>query len=586
MPPPLAPADALLARMAGAATPDAAIAAFEGAFHTLPAFASAALFGQAARLYEQCRRREPAWLLAALAAQMQGGAPRAALPADAEAVLAHPLPGTGLLRTLEQLDREQAPARAAALFEAVLPHMPPLEEYWVHYRMSLVYAALGRPELAFLLACVAVQIEPLAPQSLLPARAVAAWLARIEAWRDAAALLARWEAANPGQTLLDAPPPALLAARAGHQPAATGRRDRALVAESARPALALTRCGRGVPYALESLLQAETRPAITLAELDDAELLIAGGSIAVWSADGTPQPDLSVGGQPSLVRRRIDERRQRGEAVDERALDRVVLIGDAFPAPSLCHFMLDQATRLALYARAGIDLADCVVVGPDLAEPYQREIARRLGARRYLGTAAGAAGFGRVRARRLAVVSNCHDLRHSAHLGADWALDAVRRGFADITGGALPKRRLLVSRADAAGRRLLNEDAALALLRPFGFERIVPGELALADQARAFAAATHVVAPHGAALANLAFCAPGTRVLEIFHPHYGTYSYAVLAPTLRLDYAAMIGFDGTSDAAQDNDPALANTRSDRSLARDVRADLAHLAAWARADTPA
>ncbi len=573
-------AEALLARMRAAAAPAAAVAVFESAFHRIPAFASAVLLADAASLYAQLARPAAARLLGDLARQMRGEPSVAtALSAEAAAILAHPLPATGLLRRLEQLDQAQAPQAAAALFEAVLPRMRPIDDYWIHYRMSLVYAALGQPEPAFLLACIAVQIEPAAAESLLPWRTVVTWLLGHEAVTEAARVVLRWSRAHPAAPLLDAGSQGALLALAGHVPLdlAAGRRDRELVAADTRPAQSLEPSGpqRALPYALQPLLQAQPRPAITLAELDGADLLVAEGAVAVCAADGVAQPDLSVGASPGLVRARLDERQRRGEAVDEWRFEQVVLIADQFPASNLCHFMLDQATRLVLYAQAGIDLANAIVVGPDLARPYQREIARRMGARRYLGTA----GFGRVRAGRLAVLSNCRHLRHSAHLGAAWAVGGLRRAFADLLDQASPPRRLLISRADAAGRRLVNEDAALAALQPYGFERIVPGRMALDNQVRAFAAATHVVAAHGAALANIVFCAPGTRVLEVFHPHYGTSAYAMLAPALRLRYAALIGRDGASDAAADNDPALAAVRADMSLDRHILVDPDRLRIW-------
>ncbi len=582
-------ADGLLGRMAAAPDDGAALAAFEAGFHAVPAFASFPLVAEAARRYGRCGQADAARLLDGVASQMQrvgGTRPRAAtdlpasLPPSALAVLTHPDPVTGLLRRLEHLDREQEPATAVALFEAVFAHLPPMGEYWVHHRMSRLYADAGRDGLAFLLASMALQLEPLNPDALAPARAVTAWLVRHGALAEAGRLLRRREAANPGQELLAPAERDLLLARPeAAVPALDSglRRDRLLVPASERLPVPIAVHGRGIPRALLPLLESQPRPAISLAELDDAELLIADGAVSVWTADGSPQPELSVGSPAGLVRTVLDRRRAGGEAVDELRLERAALISDMFPAPNLCHFLLDQATRLALYAASGIDLDGTVIVGPDLVRPYQRAIARRLGARRYLGTA----GYGRVRVRRLAVLSNCHHLRHSAHLGADWAVAAVRRAFADVRETKPAPRRLLVSRADAATRRLINEDAMLALLRPLGFERIVPGDLSLTDQVRAFAAATHVVAPHGAALANIVFCAPGSQVLEIFHPHYGTYAYAMLAPALRLGYAAMVAWDGESGDAVHNDPGLAAERADASLERHIRVELDELETWLR-----
>ena len=80
-----------------------------------------------------------------------------------------------------------------------------------------------------------------------------------------------------------------------------------------------------------------------------------------------------------------------------------------------------------------------------------------------------------------------------------------------------------------------------------------PGRMGLDDQVAAFAAASHVVAVHGAALANLVFCPPGAHVLEIFPVGQGTWSYAIFTPTLRLDYATMVSPEAGGDVTVDLD---------------------------------
>jgi capsular polysaccharide biosynthesis protein len=61
-----------------------------------------------------------------------------------------------------------------------------------------------------------------------------------------------------------------------------------------------------------------------------------------------------------------------------------------------------------------------------------------------------------------------------------------------------------------------NEADVLALLEPLGFTCVDPGSLSVADQIRTFAEADVIVAAHGAALANLVFCSPGSAVVELF----------------------------------------------------------------------
>ena len=100
------------------------------------------------------------------------------------------------------------------------------------------------------------------------------------------------------------------------------------------------------------------------------------------------------------------------------------------------------------------------------------------------------------------------------------------------------------------------------------------------EQVAAFRDAAEVVGVHGAALAHVVLCAPGTRVLEIFHPLYATSAYALVANGVGLRYATMVAADGYSDDAAFNDPASTGvTLSRQAMDRDVRVDIAELARW-------
>ncbi|MBK5307524.1 MAG: glycosyltransferase family 61 protein [Frankiaceae bacterium] len=103
--------------------------------------------------------------------------------------------------------------------------------------------------------------------------------------------------------------------------------------------------------------------------------------------------------------------------------------------------------------------------------------------------------------------------------------------------------RLLVSRADARTRRLHDERALLDALAPLGFQLFSAAGHTVEEQAKAFARAEAVIGVHGAGLANLAFCRPGTCVLEILPSsfHEGITSYGALAELLELRYAMYIG---------------------------------------------
>lgn len=81
----------------------------------------------------------------------------------------------------------------------------------------------------------------------------------------------------------------------------------------------------------------------------------------------------------------------------------------------------------------------------------------------------------------------------------------------------VPGRHIYLTRGSSRNNRaVLNEDAVITRLEARGFTCLDPGAMTVADQIRWFSEADLIVAPHGAALANLSFTSPGATVLELF----------------------------------------------------------------------
>lgn len=105
-------------------------------------------------------------------------------------------------------------------------------------------------------------------------------------------------------------------------------------------------------------------------------------------------------------------------------------------------------------------------------------------------------------------------------------------------------RKLFITRGDARLRRLTNEVDVARALDPLGFEMFEPLGGNHPEQVERFRTAHTVVAVHGAALTNLLFCRPGTRVIELFPGNHIKSTYCWLADRLGLDYQALPGTDG------------------------------------------
>lgn len=105
-----------------------------------------------------------------------------------------------------------------------------------------------------------------------------------------------------------------------------------------------------------------------------------------------------------------------------------------------------------------------------------------------------------------------HDFTSSEHFPAD-LVQAARR---DILARHPPRqggRKLYMRRRGQ--RRVLNAGDIEPIMAQHGFETVELEGMAPAEQIALFRDADIVVAPHGAGLSNLLFCAPGTKVLEI-----------------------------------------------------------------------
>jgi len=99
-----------------------------------------------------------------------------------------------------------------------------------------------------------------------------------------------------------------------------------------------------------------------------------------------------------------------------------------------------------------------------------------------------------------------------------------------------PRRRVFVSRRNAARRRLLNEEQIWRLLKPQGFERVEMEGLPFEAQVQLMMETRVLVAPHGAGLTNMIFCAPGTQVVEIADFGFPNPNFYALASALGHDY--------------------------------------------------
>jgi capsular polysaccharide biosynthesis protein len=150
-----------------------------------------------------------------------------------------------------------------------------------------------------------------------------------------------------------------------------------------------------------------------------------------------------------------------------------------------------------------------------------------------------------------------------------WAVQFLRDRLLPHVDTSGPRRNVYVTRGPSANNRsITNEPAVLELLRKHDFESVDPGELSVVDQLRTFATANLIVAPHGAALANIIFSSPGSTLVELFPAGCLLPDFWRLASSVPgMEYRYVSAFGGPRH------PTRAGT-----IVRDIEVDIDALAA--------
>lgn len=113
----------------------------------------------------------------------------------------------------------------------------------------------------------------------------------------------------------------------------------------------------------------------------------------------------------------------------------------------------------------------------------------------------------------------------------------LKEAFGECLSSLSKTRKIYISRAKSPKRTIGNELEIERVLRTYGYEIVYAEELSFKQQIALFSSATHIVAPHGAGLANIVWCKPGTKLLEIFPYNNLHFCYATLASTGALGYS-------------------------------------------------
>lgn len=276
-------------------------------------------------------------------------------------------------------------------------------------------------------------------------------------------------------------------------------------------------------------------PRTFVARLDDVRVL---GSIGqVLTSDGTLLTDITYETPTAPYKDRVWTELGTLHDRDDHLSDTACLLASHYGGFNYFHYLLESLPRVDLVRRAGIDFD---AIDHFLVNPFEFESLR-----------GGLESVG-VPLNRIVPI-DAQTVYHVDHLIAPSTLRAtghmrksvvawLRENFAPSTPAPDAPARLYLGRDDASSRHITNQsEIQERVLSPLGFECLSWGQRSIQAQAALFSNADVVVGPSGAAMSNLVFCKPGTRVL-LFHPHtYIARYFYELCAVCELEYYYLIG---------------------------------------------
>ena len=202
------------------------------------------------------------------------------------------------------------------------------------------------------------------------------------------------------------------------------------------------------------------------------------------------------------------------------------------------HWMTDVLPKVELLKQAGfgIETTDVFVL-PNLRSRFQWESLERLGiSRKQVYQTHQNTPW--ITAETLLVPYLCNTM--ALTMGC-WLPHFLKSVFLPEKIGIFDaSEKIFVARdpEKSVGRRIGNYEEVVEAFRKRGFSIVFPEDFTVAQQAVMFSSAQVIAAPHGAGLANILFCRPGTKVIEYFGDHIAPCYWAI-CNLLDLAYEAV-----------------------------------------------
>lgn len=113
----------------------------------------------------------------------------------------------------------------------------------------------------------------------------------------------------------------------------------------------------------------------------------------------------------------------------------------------------------------------------------------------------------------------------------DWVLSKIKQK------DKLYNTKIFIGRKNPKFRILLNNDDVVKMLNRYGFVYLEMEDFSVEDQISIFNNAKQIICLHGAALSNICFCKPNTKIIDLMHEDFKQWCFLKLAIILNLNYS-------------------------------------------------
>jgi hypothetical protein len=217
-----------------------------------------------------------------------------------------------------------------------------------------------------------------------------------------------------------------------------------------------------------------------------------------------------------------------GDDVDEPS----IVLSSYYGVSNYSHILLDPVPRLLFIKNNYPEYSSCQIIidaqAPSIVERVLEIVAPGQRTKRLSDS--------RKHCLKRAVF--CSSLAHPAH-HADPFIIHFFRSLSSIYSWKSADLFSAIFIDRPKGRRGAHNAAELdCLLVKYGIQRVDLSSMSFPEQIQLFRAAKLIIGAHGAGLANIVFCPPTAKIIEVFPANYGIPSFGLLAQGLGLDYYA------------------------------------------------